>query len=79
VAAASCDTGDEFKCWQKEGRKGYASVARLNENNKKFCDQVRTPDNKVGWKSEVSYDEGTPEEHSFLLQLSTNAGAFRQG
>ncbi|KAF7511750.1 hypothetical protein GJ744_003481 [Endocarpon pusillum] len=33
-------------------------------------------DNTVGWKSEVSYDEGTPDEHSFLLHLSSNAGAF---
>jgi Alpha-galactosyl-binding fungal lectin len=75
VAAASGDTGYEFKCWQKEGRKGDASVARLNENYTKFCDHVRAPDNKVGWKSEVSCNEGTPEEHSFLLQLSSNAGA----
>lgn len=76
VADGSCDIGDEFKCWQKEGRKGYANANQLNANYKKFCDQVEAPSNTVGWKSEKSYAEDTPDEHSFLLQLSSKAGTF---
>lgn len=76
VAGQSCAITDEFKCWQKDGRRGYASAARLNENYKKLCDQVQAPPNTVGWKSEVSYDTGTPEEHSFPLSLSSNINTF---
>ena len=76
VDAPSCAISDEFKCWQKDGRKGYANADRMNENYKTFCDQVKPPANTVGWKSEVSYHEGTPDEHSFLLQLSSEASDF---
>lgn len=48
----------------------------MNENFKDFCDKVKTHANTVGWKSEVSYHEGTPDEHSFLLQLSSEASRF---
>ncbi|KAI4250606.1 MAG: hypothetical protein L6R40_000206 [Gallowayella cf. fulva] len=58
------------------GAKGYANAARMNENFKDFCDKVKTHANTVGWKSEVSYHEGTPDEHSFLLQLSSEASRF---
>lgn len=78
MAGRSCDINDEFKCWQKEGRKGYTSPDQLNVNYKNFCDQVKAPDNTVGWKSEVSYAKDTPDKHSFLLQLSSNAGAFNK-
>ncbi len=37
---------------------------------------MKAPPNTVGWKSEVSYDQGTPNEHSFLLQLSSEASTF---
>jgi hypothetical protein len=76
VEGRSCQVPDEFKCWQKEGRKGYANPEQLNANYKKFCDQVTVPDHTVGWKSEVSYAEGTPDEHSFLLDLSSKASSF---
>lgn len=76
VANPACEITDEFKCWQVDGRKGYANADRLNENYKKFCDQVKAPDHTVGWKSEVSYNEGTPDEHSFFLELSSAASQF---
>ncbi|KAL8808102.1 MAG: hypothetical protein Q9200_004418 [Gallowayella weberi] len=76
LGGPSCAIDDEFKCWQKDGRKGYANGARMNENYKDFCDKVKQPDNTVGWKSEVPYHEGTPDEHSFLLQLSSAASEF---
>lgn len=78
LGGPSCSISDEFKCWQTDGRKGYANAARMNENAKKFCDQVQAPANTVGWKNEVSYHEGTPDEHSFLLQLSNVASDFNK-
>lgn len=72
----SCAIDDEFKCWQKDGRKGYANSARMNENYKDFCDQVDPPENTVGWKSDKSYHPGTPDEHSFHLELSSEASTF---
>lgn len=68
---------DKFTCWQKTGRRAYANPDRMNENYKDFCNtQVKPPSNTVGWKAEKTYHEGTPDEHSFLLQLSDQAGAF---
>lgn len=66
----TCAIQDEFKCWQKEGRKGYASADLLDENYKDFCNNyVKKPVNEVGWKAEKTYNEKTPEEHSFVLDL----------
>lgn len=65
----------EFTCWQKTGRKGYANADRMNENYKDFCNNyVKQPSNTIGWKAEKTYHEGTPDEHSFLLQLSQDTG-----
>lgn len=38
-----CEVTEEFKCWQKEGKKGYVTADRLNENFKSFCDEVEGP------------------------------------
>ncbi|KAL8730078.1 MAG: hypothetical protein Q9166_004277 [cf. Caloplaca sp. 2 TL-2023] len=76
LGGPSCAIDDEFKCWQKDGRKGYANAARMNKNYKDFCGQIKQPANTVGWKSEVTYHEGTPDEHSFLLRLSSKASDF---
>lgn len=78
LGGPSCAVSDEFKCWQTDGRKGYANADRMNENYKDFCDQVKTPDNTVGWKSEVPYHVGTPDEHSFLLRLSSKDSSFNK-
>lgn len=73
----SCAIADEFKCWQTDGRKGYANGDRMNENYKDFCDKVKPPADTVGWKSDVPpYHEGTPDEHSFSLQLTSDASRF---
>lgn len=76
VAEPACEWKDEFKCWSKDGRKGYAGEGIMNKNYKTFCDEVKPPDNTVGWKFEKSYNEGTPDEHSFLIQLSSKASKF---
>ncbi|KXJ88348.1 SGNH hydrolase-type esterase domain-containing protein [Microdochium bolleyi] len=68
---------DEFKCWQKQGRTAYVDYARVNENYKDFCNnKVQQPDNKINWDKSVTYHEGTPDEHTFALQLSDGASKF---
>lgn len=74
----TCAVTDEFKCWQKEGRKGYATADKMSDNIKAFCDDVKAPDHEVGWKWEKTYFEGTPDEHTFRLQLSKNVGEFNK-
>lgn len=78
VKDPSCAITDEFKCWQTDGRKAYANADRMNENLKNFCDQVVVPAHTVGWNSKVTYHAGTPDEHSFLLQLSSNAATYNK-
>jgi hypothetical protein len=72
----TCAVTDEFKCWQKEGRKGYATSDKMNENIQAFCDDVKVPDHEVGWKWEKTFFAGTPDEHTFTMQLSDKVGDF---
>lgn len=75
----TCAVTDEFKCWQKEGRKGYATADKMNENIEAFCGKdINVPDHEVGWKREHTYFEGTPDEHTFVLQLSEDVGDFNK-
>ena len=78
VEAPSCQaTTDQFTCWQKDGRKAYASAHRMDENYKNFCNEhVKQPPHTVGWSSSKTYHQGTPEEHTLSLQLSTNVADF---
>lgn len=76
LGSQSCAIADEFKCWQKEGRRGYATADKLNENYKDFCDDVKQPANTVGWRWEKTYFKDTPDEHSFLLQLGDGTADF---
>jgi hypothetical protein len=69
-------TRDDFTCWQKEGRKAFVSWDRLNENYKDFCNDVKPPDNTINWKWEKTYHKGTPDEHTFSLQLTDGTWAF---
>ncbi|KAI2778250.1 SGNH hydrolase-type esterase domain-containing protein [Daldinia loculata] len=72
-----CTVTDEFKCWQKEGRKGYATADRLNENYKTYCDGVKAPGGGVtGWQDSRKFHEGTPDEHEFVVETSEFASAF---
>lgn len=32
VGSETCELTDVFKCWKKEGRKGYATAYKMNEN-----------------------------------------------
>lgn len=79
VTAPSCEVTEVFKCWQKDGRKAYASGDRMNENYKDFCSNfVKQPSNTKGWKATNPYHEGTPDEHSFTVQLSDNVADFNE-
>jgi hypothetical protein len=71
----SCAIQDEFKCWQRNGARAYASAARLNEDYKDFCAQVRRSSGPDGWSFSRVYHEGTPDETVFRISVrppSTN-------
>lgn len=69
-------TRDDFTCWQKEGRKAFVDFARVDENYKDFCNDVKPTDNTINWKWEKKYHEGTPDEHTIVLQLQDGASSF---
>lgn len=78
-ASETCQVRDDFNCWQKEGRRAYASADRLNESYKDFCNNVvRQPKNMVGWQVDFTYHQGTPDEHSFLVQLSDQVADYNK-
>ncbi|KAL8356634.1 hypothetical protein RB601_001773 [Gaeumannomyces tritici] len=70
---------DDFTCWQKEGRKAFVDWTRLDENYKDFCNDIKPPDNTINWKWEKTYHQGTPDEHTFVLQLFDGASSFDKG
>lgn len=73
----TCAVTDEFKCWQKEGRKGYATADKMNENIEKFCGKdINAPSHELGWRRDHTYFKGTPDEHTFVLQLGEQVGDF---
>lgn len=75
----TCAVTDEFKCWQNEGRTGYVTADRMNENIEAFCgNDVDAPDHEIGWKREATYHEGTPDEHTFVLQMGKDVGDFNK-
>ncbi|KZL63197.1 hypothetical protein CI238_12827, partial [Colletotrichum incanum] len=74
--ANSCKVVDEFKCWQKDGSKGYAHPAVLDANYKDFCNTLDAPEHDVGWSIEKTYNEGTPDQSKFKIELTQNASEF---
>lgn len=74
----TCEVKDVFKCWQKQGRKGYAQPNKMNENYKKFCDEVKQPAHTAGWRFEKTCFVNTPDEQSFVLQLGDSATTFNK-
>ncbi|KAI1931951.1 hypothetical protein LOZ66_006276 [Ophidiomyces ophidiicola] len=78
IEPQTCEIADEFKCWQKEGRKGYATADKLNENYKDFCEGIQQPEHEVGWKSEKTYFKDTPDEQSFLVQLGPKTAKYKK-
>lgn len=76
VQNPACTLQDEFKCWKVDGRHAYAGAGVMNKNIKAFCDDVKQPDRTVGWKWEKTFHEGSPDEHTFLLQLTNDAFEF---
>ncbi|OTB01253.1 hypothetical protein M426DRAFT_64490 [Hypoxylon sp. CI-4A] len=79
VEAPRCQNTDVFKCWQKDGRRAYASNDRMNENYQDFCNNfVKQPPHTVGWSATNTYHKGTPDEHSFTVQLSDQVANFNR-
>ncbi|KXX73816.1 Lipase [Madurella mycetomatis] len=70
VDSPVCQIEDEFKCWKQEGRRKYARADLMDKNYKHFCNEfVKQPPNTKGWTAKNTYQKGTPEEHTFILQL----------
>lgn len=68
---------DEFKCWQKQGWTAYVDYARIEENYKDFCNnKVKQPNNTINWKASETYHAGTPDEHTFVLELSEGSSSY---
>lgn len=83
VDAGSCPspTDDVFTCWQKDGRKAYASADRMNENYKTFCEKdmkLVYRGGSVGYIGSATYHRGTPDEQVFAVQLPPSASTRSQ-
>ncbi|CAM1502567.1 Fc.00g073430.m01.CDS01 [Cosmosporella sp. VM-42] len=63
----SCKVPDEWTCWSEEGWRAYATASRLDETYRTFCDEVELED---GGKTERTFDEGTPDEHLYFIDLA---------
>ncbi|KAL2862707.1 SGNH/GDSL hydrolase family protein [Aspergillus lucknowensis] len=75
----SCDYTDKFECFSDdEDSTAYASEPRLNERAKDFCDDVEDnyPKGENGWSWSKKYDEGTPDETEFKMELSQSTDSF---
>ncbi|PGH19122.1 hypothetical protein AJ80_04200 [Polytolypa hystricis UAMH7299] len=67
-------SGDDFKCWQKEGRQNYAKADRLNETYyDTYGREVKPLEGERNWR-----DKETSEERTFSIQLSNGAGVYRR-
>ncbi|PWY71579.1 SGNH hydrolase [Aspergillus sclerotioniger CBS 115572] len=64
---------DEFRCWQKDGRKDYANPDLLYRNYKTYCAEVKRPKNAKNWKDERWFNSDTPDTHYFSITLSNDA------
>ncbi|KAK3395015.1 SGNH hydrolase-type esterase domain-containing protein [Podospora didyma] len=74
VTPQVCGVTDEFKCWQKEGRRAYATANKLDENYKTFCNELDAPSGGVtGWSRDRTFHQGTPDEHQFIVSLGSDA------
>ncbi|PGH26744.1 hypothetical protein AJ80_01508 [Polytolypa hystricis UAMH7299] len=70
VASEICEVTEEFKCWQKEGRKEFVTANQVDKNYKVFCDKVESPgEGAVSWRFAKSYHKGTPDEHEFVFEM----------
>lgn len=78
VGSPSCAIKDEFTCFSGTGSKYYVSADRANKNHEAFCTEVdeKHPSNTINWSYSKKYDEGTPEEHEYVVTLSNGASAF---
>jgi hypothetical protein len=80
VTAPECKAVDKFTCWQKTGRRAYASVDRMNINYKQFCnkDMQLIWRGGIGYIGSATYHAGTPDEQVFAVQLGDASSASDQ-
>jgi hypothetical protein len=80
ISAPSCAVND-LTCYQKQGSKAYASAYALYSNTADFCSSVASnaPSNTANWKYSKTYNSGTVDENTFLIQLSNGATTFNEG
>jgi hypothetical protein len=78
VNSPACAIKDEFTCFSGTGSKYYVSAERANLNYESFCTEVegKHPSNTINWSYSKKYDEGTPEEHEFVVTLGNDVSAF---
>ncbi|PYI10812.1 SGNH hydrolase [Aspergillus sclerotiicarbonarius CBS 121057] len=69
---------DEFRCWQKDGRRDYANAELLYQNYKTYCAEVKRPKNRRNWKDERWFNTNTPDTHYFSITLSNDATHYDQ-
>ncbi|PWY82996.1 SGNH hydrolase [Aspergillus heteromorphus CBS 117.55] len=67
---------NEFRCWQKDGRKDYANPDLLNTNYKTYCNEVNRHYHNKNWKDERWFNSQTPEAHVFSITLQGGANTF---
>ncbi|KAJ2907326.1 hypothetical protein MKZ38_003182 [Zalerion maritima] len=70
-----CAKADDFKCWKKEGNKGYVDYNLIYESKEDFCNNER-PSDSAGWRLSKTYYKDTPEEHQFLIIADDDQDEF---
>ncbi|PYH89088.1 esterase family protein [Aspergillus ellipticus CBS 707.79] len=68
--------GNEFKCWQKDGRKDYANPDLLNKNYQTYCNEVNRNYPNTNWHDEREFNALTPEAHTFSITLQNGEKKF---
>ncbi|KAJ4230942.1 hypothetical protein NW759_002925 [Fusarium solani] len=76
VDGGECPLVDEFKCWSDDGDKGYATMERVAQTYKDFCEELEPNTSRAGWTEERKFDEGTPDEHKYTISLTGDAKKY---
>ncbi|KAH6684920.1 SGNH hydrolase-type esterase domain-containing protein [Plectosphaerella plurivora] len=78
VEQNQCPISDEFLCYSKVDSRHYVSADRADLSYEKFCKEVTKEHDRdtINWDYSAKYDEGTPEEHEYLVQMQNGASEF---
>jgi hypothetical protein len=78
VTSPACGIKDEFTCFSGTGSQYYVSAERANAHYEEFCKEVeeKHPSNTINWNYPKKYDEGTPDEHEFVVTTGNDVSAF---